>query len=400
MEVLSNQVRAYPWGSTTAIPRLLGVPPSGEPQAELWVGAHERAPSTLVRAGVRRPLDAVIADDPVGELGAELAEAALAGAGRLPFLAKVIAVERPLSLQLHPGSSDARQGHARESAAGLAGDAPERSFPDPCAKPELVYAMSDFAAVCGLRPVEEIRAVFSELAVDELAPALGELASGAEGLAPALSTLLRMPPGAAAAAVARVRDQPSCPGATAVLAGAFPQDPAVLVSLMLRSVSLSAGETMYVAPGQLHCYLSGIACEVQANSDNVVRAGLTTKHVDVDQVLDLVDVSTQVPHTRRSVVGPETVYQPGDVAEFGLGVIGEVPEWTKLAQVPGPALLVCLRGAYAVDDDTGCLLAEGQSAYASARTGPVRVRGSGILLRVTASRAGWGSTGSSGGGGR
>ena len=114
MEVLSNQVRAYPWGSTTAIPRLLGVPPSGEPQAELWIGAHERAPSTLVRAGVARPLDAVIAEDPVAELGAELAGAALAGAGRLPFLAKVIAVERPLSLQLHPGSADARRGHARE----------------------------------------------------------------------------------------------------------------------------------------------------------------------------------------------------------------------------------------------------------------------------------------------
>lgn len=397
MEVLSNQVRAYPWGSTTAIPRLLGVPPSGEPQAELWIGAHERAPSAVVRAGVPRPLDAVIAGDPVAELGAELAGAELAGPGRLPFLAKVIAVERPLSLQLHPGSSDARRGFGRESAAGLARDVPERSFPDPCAKPELVYAMSDFTAVCGWRPVEEIRAVLAELAVDELTPALRELAAGADGLRPTISSLLRMTPGAAAAAVARIADKPSCPAATAVLAAAFPEDPAVLVSLMLRTVSLAPGETMYVAPGQLHCYLSGIACEVQANSDNVVRAGLTAKHVDVDQVLDLVDVSTQVPHTRRSIVGPETVYQP-DVAEFGLGVIGEVPEWTKLAKVPGPALLVCLRGAYALDDDTGCVLARGQSAYTSARSGALRVRGNGILLRVTAGRAGWGGTGSGSGG--
>ena len=257
--------------------------------------------------------------------------------------------------------------------------------------------MSDFAAVCGWRPIDEIRALLSEVAVDELAPALRALGAGTDGLRPAISSLLGMTPSAAAAAVARIADKPSCPGATAVLAAAFPKDPAVLVSLMLRSVSLSPGETMYVAPGQLHCYLSGIACEVQANSDNVVRAGLTAKHVDVDQVLDLVDVSTAAPHARRSIVGPETVYQPG-VAEFGLGVIGEVPEWTTMAQVSGPALLVCVRGSYALADDTACVLAQGHSAYASASSGAVRVRGSGILLRVTAGRAGWGGTGSGSGG--
>ena len=393
MDILRNQVRCYSWGSTTAIPKLLGVPPTGEPQAELWVGAHERGPSKLVRGGHRRQLDTVIAEDPVGELGADLAEAALAGSGRLPFLAKVLAVERPLSLQLHPRVEDARRGHARETAAGIAPDAGERSFPDWCAKPELVYAMSDFRAVCGFRPVREMLKTLSELAVDELRPVQRGLAeSGTQALRPVLALLLHMPPPAVEPLISRVRAAPGCPDATVALAEAFPADPAVLVSLLLRSVSLSPGQTMYVAPGQLHCYLSGVACEVQANSDNVVRAGLTTKHVDAEQVLDLVDVSNSVPaNVERSAAGAETFLDAG-VAEFALGVTHEAPQWTQLQPVVGPVLLLCLDGEYAVDDGTPGVLRVGQSAYVSARAGPIRVRGSGTLLRVTAGRARWDCT--------
>jgi mannose-6-phosphate isomerase len=383
MDLLSNPVRDYPWGSTTAIPRLLGIPPTGQPQAELWVGAHERASSSLRRRGTATTLRDLIAADPVGELGS-----ALAPAGRLPFLAKVLAVERPLSLQVHPDREQASRGFQREQAAGTPPDA--RSFADPSPKPELVYAISDFRALCGFRDPQHLAALLGSVATPALRPVLAALSAGPDPLRAAVETALGTPTDqvrSVTAALSADADRlPEPLRAAAQLAEDFPDDPAVLACLLLNSVQLAPGEVMYTAAGQPHCYLSGVGAEIQANSDNVVRAGLTSKQVDVERVLEL--VATEPAHplsVPRRREGVELVYAP-PVEEFALGVIGDVPAPAPLSDVPGPALLLCLRGSYAVDDGVPQPLHQGEAGWLRAGRTGVRVAGEGLLLRVTTGR--------------
>jgi mannose-6-phosphate isomerase len=392
MDLLTNPVQAYPWGSTTALPELLGQPVTGEPQAELWVGAHERAPSRLTRDGVERGLDELIAADPTGELGA-----ALASNGRLPFLLKILAVERPLSLQIHPDPASARRAYEDEEAAGVAADAAERSFPDPSSKPEMLYAITDFFAFSGLADVEQARKTLAAVDVSPLQPVRDALLVEGDPMRAALTAALRLPAAdvravtehICATAEAGEPSETALPSALVGIAGDFPDDPAVVALLLMRMVQLAPGETCYVGAGQLHCYLSGVACEVQANSDNVLRAGLTSKHVDVETVLALVDTSDGDAAVPSVSVGVERVYRP-PVEEFALAEIGDVEQPTALAEVPGPALLMCLRGRYEVSSSEGgrAELGQGAAAYAAARCGSLRVAGSGVLLRVTTGRAG------------
>jgi mannose-6-phosphate isomerase len=393
MDLLTNPVQAYPWGSTTALPKLLGRPVTGEPQAELWVGAHERAPSRLTRNGVERALDEVIAADPAGELGEMLA-----ANDRLPFLLKILAVERPLSLQVHPDTASARKAYQAEEAAGVAPDAAERSFPDPSAKPEMLYAITDFSAFSGLADVEQAREVLAGIGVPALQPVRDALHADSDPMRAALTAALQLPASDVLAvtehiSAAAAGDMSSAPASLspdlARIASDFPDDPAVVALLLMRTVTLAPGETCYVGAGQLHCYLAGVACEVQANSDNVLRAGLTSKHVDVETVLALVDTSDDDAAVPSTTVGVERVYQP-PTDDFALAEIGDVTQPMALADVAGPALLMCLRGHYEVSSSQGgqAELSQGAAAYVAARCGSLRVRGSGVLLRVTTGRAG------------
>jgi len=392
VDLLANSVQSYPWGSTTVLPGLLGRSPNGEPQAELWVGAHERLPSRLTRHGAKLGLDEVIRADPVGELGHSLA-----GAARLPFLLKILAVERPLSLQLHPDAASAARGHAAEQAAGLAGDAPQRSFSDPWPKPEMLYAVTDFSAFSGFAETSEARDALDAVGGSQLEPVRAALDSG-DPFRAALSAALRLPADDVAAITGRVRAAPqggantgrTLSPALAELAEEFPDDPAVVALLLMREVTLAPGETLFVPPGQLHCYLAGTACEVQVSSDNVLRAGLTAKHVDIDGVLELLDTRAgALPPVPVSDVGVERVFQP-PVEEFALAAIADVPTPTPLAEVPGPALLMCLQGRYQVfaGDNDSMELGQGEAAYVPARDPALRVRGVGVLLRLTGNRAG------------
>jgi mannose-6-phosphate isomerase len=164
----------------------------------------------------------------------------------------------------------------------------------------------------------------------------------------------------------------------------------VVALLLMREVTLAPGETLFVPPGQLHCYLAGTACEVQVSSDNVLRAGLTAKHVDIDGVLELLDTRAgALPPVPVSDVGVERVFQP-PVEEFALAAIADVPTPTPLAEVPGPALLMCLQGRYQVfaGDNDSMELGQGEAAYVPARDPALRVRGVGVLLRLTGNRAG------------
>lgn len=385
---LLNPVRSYPWGSRTVLAELLGRPaPDGEPEAELWVGAHPAAPSMLVRGdGSRMPLDAAIAEHP-GDL--------LGPAGReLPFLLKVLAVERPLSLQVHPDRAAAAAGFAAEEASGPGRDAATRTFRDANHKPELVCALTPFDLLCGLRPAGEMVGLLAELAVPGLAALADRVAGtgGAVALRDLVETILRAPdPVRLVAQVIdgarrRQRDSPWAASYACALEleALCPGDPGVVISLLLNLVHLRPGQALYTPPGRPHAYLRGVAVELMASSDNVVRGGLTSKHVDVDQLLSLTDfesVTIEVVDPVPDATGWRRYEVP--VRDFALAT-ADVRGGAVNSEDPGPQVLLCLDGALDVDDGAGTLhLSRGESLFAAAGSG-LTVRGSGRLARATA----------------
>jgi mannose-6-phosphate isomerase len=304
---LEAAARAYAWGSRTAIPELQGQAPTGEPIAELWFGAHSDDPSTT-SAG---RLDELIAADPTALLGADV----VARFGpRLPFLLKILAAERALSIQVHPNQAQAEAGYAAEQARGVPLDAPDRNYRDPFHKPELLCALTEFDALCGFRPVAATQALLRALAVRQLGPVVQAL-NGPEPLRTAFEWLLEVDgddraelidavvtachrlgaddgPGAGAGAGAGAdRQWVLAARATLLAAQDFPGDIGAVLALLLNVVRLAPGEAIFLGAGNVHAYLRGLGVEIMANSDNVLRCGLTPKHIDVAEVLRVADFS-------------------------------------------------------------------------------------------------------------
>ena len=306
MDLLEPTVQPYAWGSRTAIAGLQGRPaPTEQPEAELWMGAHPSAPSWIERAGGHTALDAVIATDPVGELGEDCA--ARFG-GRLPFLLKVLAAEKALSIQVHPSRAQAEAGFRAETERGLAPGDKARNYVDDWPKPEILCALTPFEVLAGMRTTADAAGLLRALAVGDLEPVAARLATadGPEALTEALTRILTWPADgraglvdSVAAACARLaaEDGPysaAC-AATARLAAEHPGDLGVVASLLLRHAVLRPGQAVFMPAGGLHSYLHGTGVELLANSDNVVRAGLTGKHIDVPELLKLTDPAVAVP---------------------------------------------------------------------------------------------------------
>jgi mannose-6-phosphate isomerase len=294
MERLTGVIQPYAWGSMTAIPEFLGSEPTGRPQAELWFGAHPLAPSIVDG----EPLDKVVAHDPVGVVGRASVEAF---GPRLPFLLKVLAAAQPLSLQAHPSREQAEAGFAREQAAGIPRDAPNRTYRDGWPKPEVLCALVETEALCGFREPQETYQLFKKLGVAgalDLVEPLAEAGVPAEKrLATVFGRLLRLPADQRSviteivhAAEASSSDDPASFARTARDLGQYyPGDPGVLAALLMNRVTLHPGDALYMPAGNLHAYLSGGGVEIMANSDNVMRGGLTPKYVNVDELLAILD---------------------------------------------------------------------------------------------------------------
>ena len=388
MDRLTNTVRPYAWGSPTAIPRLLGVEPTGEPQAELWMGAHPGAPSRLDRGAGPVSLADVIAADPAGELG----DATLTAYGpRLPFLLKLLAAETPLSLQVHPDLAQAAAGFADEEARGVPVDAPHRNYKDANHKPELICALTPFDGLCGFRPAAQTAELLDGLGVDELKPYADLLRARPEGdaLREVLTAVLTADPVAMADTVHKTTEALAAGtgpdhAAYAEAARHYPGDPGVIAALLLNRVRLQPGEALYLGAGVPHAYLSGFGVEIMANSDNVLRCGLTPKHVDVPELLRVVRFEATEPGVLRAGGDPDQEY-PTPIGEFRLSrhvLDGRAPTRTLPAGTPG--ILLCTAGRIALRDRDGARLdlAAGESAYVSA-TETVDVGGEGTLFRAT-----------------
>jgi len=384
---LMNTVRHYPWGSRTVIPELLGEPsPADRPYAELWMGAHPDAPSVL-STGV--PLDKAIEEQPEALLGAAVHEKF---GTRLPFLMKVLAADQPLSLQAHPTTEQAQAGFAAEEAAGVLRDDPKRTFKDPFHKPELLLALTPVEALCGFRPVEESLHCLAKLQVSELKPTIAALARG--GLRAAIPQLIALAPDVRSVLVKAVAEAASGFVAAhdpefintyrwaASLAETYPGDPGVVISLMCNHLKLAPGEAVFLPAGNLHAYLSGSGVEVMAASDNVLRGGLTAKHVDLAALIEVLDFRDGRVPVIHPVLGPGGLRYPVPVEEFDLTLI-HLDEQVGTLTTRGPQVLLCTEGIAVLASAEGELkLEKGGSAFVPAGT-PVTASGPAVLYRAT-----------------
>ncbi|MEU3355033.1 mannose-6-phosphate isomerase, class I [Streptomyces sp. NPDC037389] len=396
MDRLLNTVRPYAWGSTTAIPDLLGTAPTGEPQAELWMGAHPGAPSRVDRGTGPVALNDVIAADPRRELGDDTV--ARFGPG-LPFLFKILAAADPLSLQVHPDLDQAEAGYADEEGRGVPADAPHRNYKDASHKPELICALTPFEGLCGFRAPDATAELLSALGVDSLKPyvdllhAHPESAALREVLTAVLSAERDAVAGTvteAAAAAERLaaEDGPhrAAYAAYATLARHYPGDPGVLAAMLLNHVLLQPGEALYLGAGVPHAYLSGLGVEIMANSDNVLRCGLTPKHVDVPELLRVVRFEATPPGVLRpeaDVDGAEEYETP--VEEFRLSRYALAPGATPhRLDARTPQILLCTAGRALLrgEDGTELALARGESAFVRAGE-RVELDGKGSVFRAT-----------------
>jgi mannose-6-phosphate isomerase len=393
VQLLRGAIRTYAWGSRTAIAEFTGRPvPAAHPEAELWLGANPGDPSWLEEpAGEVSLLQAVVAD-PEGQLGA----AARAQFGdALPFLVKVLAADEPLSLQAHPSAVQAAEGYRREERLGIPVNSPVRNYRDPSHKPELLVALQQFEALAGFRPAADTIKLFEALAVSDLDPSIELLndQSDADGLRALFTTWITAPQPDIDVLVNAVLDGAISylsSGATEFAAEAktvlelgerYPGDAGVLAALLLNRITLAPGEGIYLSAGNLHAYLRGVGLEVMANSDNVLRGGLTPKHVDVPELLRVLNFTPTTESELRAGTHPDGLasFYDTPTTEFAASMltlgddqIGH--EVDAPSRHDGPQILLCVEGATAVHGKSGQLtLTRGAAAWVAADDGPIRL---------------------------
>jgi mannose-6-phosphate isomerase len=380
---LQNTIRDYAWGSSTAIPALLGVAPDGTPQAEMWMGAHESAPSILPSGDSLYDVVQAGASDVLGMEVAEEFE------GRFPFLAKLLAAAQPLSIQAHPSRAQAIDGYARDEAAGIPRDAADRNYKDAWPKPEILIALEPFDALVGFRPLASTVALLEALApvgLDGLTQQLRDgklqetftdfMSSDRDSIRPLVAAL-------GEACAQYVGSAYTLEIETlAKLCADFPDDPGVLAALLLNRVRLERFEAVYLPAGNVHAYLHGLGFEVMANSDNVLRGGLTSKYVDVPELVSVVDFE---PLTNPVLTATEGVYETG--CEYFAVRRVDLDGGEQTVTGSGPRIVCCVDGSVevgAAGTYDGVTLSAGQSAFAGGPEGPCNLRGSGTAFVVSA----------------
>ncbi len=377
---LDGVIQHYAWGSRSVIPTLLGRPPDAEPAAELWFGDHVGAPSPVPENATT--LDAVIAADPERALGRKTVERF---GPRLPFLIKVLAADRALSIQVHPNSAQARAGFAAEEAAGVPRDAPERNYGDPFHKPELLCALAPFDALCGFRPVSETLGLLDELAVPELG-FVADLLGGADPLRAAVTAALRHPePAVLADAVSRRLDgSDERLRGVALAAGDCPGDIGVVLALLLNHVRLEPGEAIFLGAGNVHAYLRGTGVEIMASSDNVLRCGLTAKHIAVAELLATADFTASLDPQCRPVPTGDVWTYPAPVEDFRLVAV-DLDAGARHVPVEGPCIVLSVERTTTVEvaDGSAVVVERGRAAFVAAGAEVVTIRGGGRAFLAT-----------------
>jgi len=400
---LENSVQEYAWGSNTAIAELLGrFSPSPVPQAELWMGAHPKAPSIVVSRNRRMTLQEFIDGSPKKVLGSAVSKRF---SGTLPFLFKVIAAAKPLSIQAHPNIAQAREGFQRETAQGIPLNAYERSYKDRNHKPEILSALTNFWAMDGFRPLEEMLGLLKRVHFRSIGPVIESLErspnrSGLKTFFHALMTLLEEQKHAAVGEAvqwaAHLRDEEETEKRNVKqwilrLNEEYPGDIGVVCPLILNLVNLQPGDAFFTQAGVLHAYLEGVGIELMANSDNVLRGGLTKKFIDVPELLNI--LSFEPTYFKKAAVREleDGVYEyesPAD--EFSLSRIclrsKNVYEERANRSV---SILLCTEGSvslHAPDKRGEMVMKRGDSVLVPASAGSYRASGHGVLFKASVPR--------------
>jgi mannose-6-phosphate isomerase len=381
LDKLACTIMGYAWGSRSAISSLQGRPPSSKPEAELWMGAHPVAPSIVERDGARISLADVIARSPEDELGAETAKTYGA---RLPFLLKVLAAAEPLSLQAHPTMDRARAGFADEDARGIPRDAPNRNYRDASHKPELLCAITPFEALSCFRKKSDTLRLFDALAVAAVEPVLAPLRTHGDLGATfrAIMTLADPKPivEEVVLACAKHTGEFAREASWATkLAALYPGDVGIVSALFLNLIELAPGEAIYLGAGNLHAYLEGVGVEIMASSDNVLRGGLTKKHVDVPELMAVLDFTDGpvTPLKAKALDAHEEVYET-PAPEFRLSRIRVNGKVAREARAP--EILLAVDGEMSAG---GLPIAKGEVLFVPGTTGPYDIDGRGALYRAT-----------------
>ena len=383
---LRNQIKHYDWGSPDFIPRLMGITSNSEPYAELWMGSHASSPSLVSLPSGEMSLGEFIACDPRRYLGEKTAERY----GAFPFLFKLLAAEKPLSIQAHPNLAQAREGFERENKAGLAQNAPNRNYRDSNHKPEIICALTPFTGMCGFRSPDEIRRLFS--AFLDSAPA-----SVREGFVPLLQTLEMPNPTTALRNFLEILFTISQELREALtefilsthgaenhewelmrnFARLYPGDPAVIAPLYLNVFRLEPGEAFFLKAGVLHAYTYGFGVELMANSDNVLRGGLTSKHIDIPELMNVLDFNPLKPQVMKPEAHFSCFTYPAPCEEFsltvtrGAGGVINMP----LAFAQSASIGIVTEGEVSV---SGTVLKQGESVFfppANSKENPLVLQG-------------------------
>lgn len=378
MSILRLQcpVQHYAWGSTESIPKLLNQEnPSGQPWAELWMGAHPKSCATLADGS---SLADFIESEPTRILGAS----STLNDGKLPFLFKILAADRAVSIQCHPNKAQAREGFAQEAAGGLAINAPDRNYRDQNHKPEFIVALEEFWALKGFRQIDEIASLYRAAGLRSLEPCLALLdQNDLEGF---FAALLACDTSTTLEALRELREGLDRLPAeesrwSRVLLEQHPEDIGATAALLLQLVRLERDQGLYLRTGELHAYLSGTALEISASSDNVLRCGLTPKHVDPDELLRVLRFEVKAPKILEPAKDESVFGYTTPSKEFQLAFV-ELTDQPATVAVDSPLILLCLNGKAAIKSgDTSLELSAGQTAFCPADSKSFSVSGSGRL---------------------
>lgn len=383
------------------MPLLLGMEnPTGEPWAELWMGAHPKAPSLAVdpATGSREPLDRLIALDPAGMLGAPTASRF---GGSLPFLLKILSASKPLSIQAHPSKLKAEHGFKREEFKGIPIDAPERNYKDPNHKPETVVALTEFEGLCGFRPIDEIVDNVKTLASDQLERLADRMESnpGKLELSVFFYSLISMESHSKTELLRIARDRseaivaaepPSSPvwrtfSWVLKLMDSHPGDVGALAPLVLNLFRLEPGQALNLQTGEAHAYMCGTAVEIMANSDNVLRGGLTSKYMDVPEFISALNFDT-VSVQAMEAGAPTDGFRPYrcDIPDYAISKAAIDGELKTSRRAPGPEILLCTEGALRIvgADGSSASLSRGSSVFVTADEGEYSLSGDGTVFRA------------------
>lgn len=385
---LDNPIQHYAWGSHETLAKMRGVPaPTEQPEAELWVGAHSSAPSVAQVDGGKFPLDTLVAQQPGRFLNPKRSS------DYFPFLFKILAIESPLSIQVHPTDEQALAGFADENERGVALDNPARNYKDQFSKPETVIALTPLRILTGVRDFTELRGIADTLKLNWLAGALNQAKTPKE----LLTAVIRMPQDAATAAVQKTvkaaakwaKKHKDAAGADSAIAGVtelvelldrkYPGDRGLLVAVTMNLMHLAPGEAAFTPDGQVHAYVSGTAIELMNPSDNVLRAGLTPKHVDEEELIRVLGEQQNAPAIQRPVEGTVATYSMWD-ERLSVTRVRLAEGEALTLPVSGLATVLCTGGSMTVSNDQATFTLGGtQAVMYVGEAGQLTLTGTGEL---------------------